>query len=149
MSPGPASASLAAASTLARAPAASRRVRISAPPVASAPSAATVNTKTTPLAGSMSLVSAREAIAASSASAPTAAVLRQSAPSEAIRGAMPYSAMTTTSGPVARSIANSTTSTTIAATAQGRERDRPMAFSTTSYATGGGFRPKLAWSSGG
>ena len=36
-----------------------------------------------------------------------------------------------------------------AATAHGRERDAPMAFSTTSYATGGGFRPKSPWPSGG
>ena len=54
---------------------------------------------------------------------------------------MPYSAMTVTSGPVARSIASSTTTRRSAATAQGRERVWPMAFSTTSYGIGGGFRP--------
>ena len=87
----------------------------------------------------MSWVKMREIAAASSASAPIAAVPRQPAPSEASSGAMPYSAMTVTSGPVARSIASSTTITASAATAQGRERVWPMAFSTTSYDSGGVF----------
>ena len=89
----------------------------------------------------MSCVTTREMTAASRARALTAAVLRQSAPSEASSGAMPYMAMIATSGPVRRSTASSTTSTAQAATTQGRDRDWPMAFSTTSYETGGGFRP--------
>jgi hypothetical protein len=132
MSSLPASASLAAASTLARAAARSRRVRMSAPPVASAASAATAKMNRIPLAGSMSLVRRRETTAASSASAPTPAVERHVAPSEAISGAIPYRVMTATCGAVVRSSANSSASTASAAPTHGRDRDASMAFSTTS-----------------
>src|SRR5215210_4174823 len=50
--------------------------------------------------------------------------------------------MRTTSGPVARSIASSVSSTAQAATAQRFERGKPMAISTSSRAAPGTFQPR-------